>query len=109
VEPFEPRVLPEAFRPWLEDIAERMQCPLDYPAVSAMVGEAAVIGRRVGIRPKRRDDWLVVPNLWGGVIGRPGVLKSPAIQEPLRGPSGDWNTTPAGRMRRRSRHGKLST
>ena len=49
-----------------------------------MVALATVVGRRVGIRPKRKDDWLVVPNLWGGVVGRPGVLKTPAIQEPLR-------------------------
>ena len=84
VELFEPKLLPEAFRPWIEDITERMQCPPDFPAVAAMIAEAAVVGRRVGIRPKRRDNWLVVPNLWGGVVGRPGVLKTPAIQEPLR-------------------------
>jgi putative DNA primase/helicase len=84
VELFEPTLLPEIFRSWIEDIAERMQCPLDFPAVAAMEGLATVVGRRFGIRPKRQDDWLVVPNLWGGVIGRPGVLKTPAIQEPLR-------------------------
>jgi hypothetical protein len=84
VEPFEPNLLPEVFRPWIEDIAERMQCPPDYPAVAAMTAHAAVVGRRVGIRPKRQDDWLVVANLWGGVIGPPGVLKTPAIQEALK-------------------------
>jgi hypothetical protein len=84
VEPFEPRLLPEAFRPWVEDIAERMQCPPDFPAVASMVALATVVGRRVGIRPKRRDDWLVVPNLWGGVIGRPGIMKTPAILEGVR-------------------------
>ena len=25
-----------------------------------------------------------MPNLWGAVVGRPGVLKTPAIQEPLK-------------------------
>jgi hypothetical protein len=84
VEPFEPKLLPAAFRPWIEDIAERMQCPPDFPAVAAIEAEPAVVGRRVGIRPKRYDDWLVVPNLWGGVVGRSGLLKTPAIQEPLR-------------------------
>jgi hypothetical protein len=84
VEPFEPRLLPEAFRPWIEDIAERMQCPPDFPAVSAMVALATVVGRRVGIRPKHLDDWLVVPNLWGGVVGRPGLMKTPAIVEGVR-------------------------
>jgi hypothetical protein len=74
VEAFEPTMLPEAHQPWIEDISERMQCPPDYPAVGSMEGVATVVGRRVGIQPKRRDDWLVVPNLWGGVAGPPGIL-----------------------------------
>jgi hypothetical protein len=84
VEPFAPKLLPDAFRPWIKDIAERMQCPPDYPAVAAMVALATVVGRRVGIRPKRKDDWHVISYLWGGVVGRPEVLKTPAIQEPSR-------------------------
>jgi len=84
VAPFAYDLLPGALRPWIADIAERMQCPPDYPAVAAMVGLAAVVGRQLGIRPKARDDWTVVPNLWGAVIGRPALLKTPAIQEPLK-------------------------
>lgn len=81
---FDPYLLPESFRGWIEDIAERVQCPIDYVAVGAMVPLAAIVGRRVGIRPKQRDDWLVVPNLWGAVIGRPGIMKSPALKEVLK-------------------------
>jgi putative DNA primase/helicase len=84
VESFESKLLPEDFRPWIEDIAERMQCPPDFPAVASMSALATVMGRRVGIRPKQYDDWLVVANLWAAVIGRPGLLKTPAIQEPLK-------------------------
>jgi hypothetical protein len=84
VEPFDLYFLPEAFREWVYDISERMQCPVDFPSVAVMIALADVVGRRVGIRPKRQDDWLVVPNLWGAVVGRPGVLKTPAILEPLR-------------------------
>lgn len=84
VMPFDPGLLPSAVRDWIIDIAERIQCPIDFPAVSVMVALATVIGRKIGIRPKRHDDWTVVPNLWGGVIGRPGVMKTPAIQEPLK-------------------------
>jgi hypothetical protein len=84
VEPFEPRLLPEAFRPWVEDTATRMQCPIDFPAVGAMVALAAVVGRQLAIRPKERDSWTVVPNLWGGVVSRSGLLKSPALADPLR-------------------------
>ena len=84
VQAFDSRLLPESLRGWLEDIAERVQCPIDYVSVGAMIAVAAVVGRRVGIRPKQRDDWLVVPNLWGAVIGRPGIMKSPALTEVLK-------------------------
>jgi hypothetical protein len=81
---FELGLLPEAFRPWVGDIAERAQCPVDFVAVAAVVAAASVLGRQLAIRPKRQDDWTVVPNLWGLVVGRPGVMKSPALQEATR-------------------------
>jgi hypothetical protein len=77
-------LLPEPFAPWLSDIAERMQCPLDYPTVGAIVALASVVGNQISIRPKRHDDWSVVPNLFGAIIGRPGVLKSPALEEAIK-------------------------
>lgn len=80
---FDPDMLPEALRAWVIDIADRMQCPPDFPAVAAMTALSGVIGRRVGIRPKTRDDWLEVANLWGLVIGRPGAMKSPAMGQAL--------------------------
>ena len=83
VAPFDPLLLPLVLRPWVEDIAKRMQCPLDFPAIAAMVALAAVVGRQIGIRPKQWDTWTVVANLWGFIVGRPAVLKTPALQEPL--------------------------
>ncbi|MGB2985217.1 MAG: DUF3987 domain-containing protein [Phycisphaerae bacterium] len=77
-------LLPSSLRPWIRDIAERVQCPPDFPAIASMITTATVVGRKVGIRPKRHDDWLVVPNLWGTAIGPPSVMKTPAIQEPLK-------------------------
>lgn len=81
VESFSYELLPEKLRPWIQDITERMQCPPDFPAIGAIISLSAVVGRQIGIRPKRHDDWLVVPNLWGGVIGRPGIMKSPALDQ----------------------------
>jgi hypothetical protein len=81
---FDPSLLPERLRPWIVDIANRMQCPMDFPAVAAVVVLSSVLGRKIAIRPKRRDTWQVVPNLWGAVVGRPSVLKTPAIQEAMR-------------------------
>lgn len=78
---FQPAMLPESLRAWISDIAERMQCPPDFPAVGAMVALSSVIGRKRIIAPKRYDDWTVVPNLWGCVVGRPGIMKSPALNQ----------------------------
>jgi putative DNA primase/helicase len=83
VMPFDFELLPVRLRPWVEDIANRMQCPPDYLGVTAMTGMAAVIGRKIGIRPQARTDWTVVCNLWALIVGRPGVLKSPAQEAGL--------------------------
>jgi len=84
VDPFQFTLLPNALIPWIRDISERMQCPPDYAAMGAMVTLSAVIGRRVGIKPKALDDWLVVCNLWGVAIGRPSSMKTPALSEILK-------------------------
>ena len=84
VDPFDADLLPVALRAWIVDIAHRMQCPPDFPAVAALVALSGLIGARAVIQPKARDDWHVVPNLWGAVVGRPGVKKSPALSEALK-------------------------
>lgn len=77
-------LLPDAFRPWIEDISERLQCPPDFPALAAMVAAAGVVGCRIGVRPQEHTDWIEMPNLWGLGVGRPGVMKTPAFQEALK-------------------------
>lgn len=77
-------LLPEALRPWIMDEADRMPCPPDFIAVGAMVALGAIIGARCTIKPKSRDSWLIVPNLWGGIVGLPSAKKSPAIGAALK-------------------------
>jgi len=60
-----------------------MQCPPDYPAAAALVALGTVVGKKVQLLPKQHDNWAVVPNLWGFVVGAPGVLKSPATKQAL--------------------------
>lgn len=84
VAPFAPQLLPEALREWVADGAERMQCPQDFGAVGMMVALSSLIGARAVVAPKAHDDWRVVPNLWGLVVGRPGVKKTPALAEVLK-------------------------
>jgi hypothetical protein len=94
VEPFSEKLLPDSFRPLVEDVTERMQVPMDYPAVITMLCLAGSVNRRAVIQPKARDDgWLVVPNPWGGIIGPPGYMKSPVIQlttSPLNQLQAEW-------------------
>jgi hypothetical protein len=80
----DPTMIPEPLRGWIVDVSERMQIPPDFAAAGAVMVAGSLIGRKVGIRPKRRDDWLVVPNLWGAVVGRPALLKSPALAEIMK-------------------------
>lgn len=80
---FNPELLPRQLRGWVQDIAERMNCPLDLVAIPAMVSAGALIGRRIGIRPQRRTSWQEVGNLWGCVVASPGSMKSPAASEAL--------------------------
>lgn len=81
---FDANILPSGFREWITDIAERMQCPIEFLAVGAMVAAGAALGNRIGIQPKQHDTgWVEVPNLWGAIVGRPGVMKTPALSEVL--------------------------
>lgn len=85
VAPFELDMLPEAFREWISDAALRMQCPPDFIAAAVITMLGSLIGTRCSIRPKEfDDDWMVVPNIWGGVVGCPSTLKTPSLQEALK-------------------------
>ena len=77
--PFDYSYLPETLRSYVKDISERMQCPADFAAVGALVMIATIVGRKVGIRPMRHNDWTVILNLWGAVIGNSGIMKSPTL------------------------------
>jgi hypothetical protein len=80
----DPAMLPEPLREWIVDVSERMQIPPDFAAAGAVVVAGSLIGRKVGINPKRYDDWLVVATVWGAVVGRPSLLKSPALTEVMK-------------------------
>lgn len=77
---------PEEMRVWMEAYAEQMQVPIDYLAAPLLVYLGTVIGRKRGIRVRRVTDWVEFPNLWGMIIGKPSLMKSPAMkamQKPL--------------------------
>ena len=80
---FDPRILPGPLRDWVTDIAERMQAPAEFIGVPAMVAAGALAGRKIGVRPQEHTDWHEVPNVWGCIVGRPSVMKSPSMRQAL--------------------------
>lgn len=84
VMPWRGELLPAALQEYVWDVAERTQCPPDFVGVALVVAVSAVVGRKFTIHPKQHDDWMVVPNQWGVIIGRPSAMKTPALKQALR-------------------------
>jgi putative DNA primase/helicase len=85
VQVFSEDLLPDSFRPLVADVTERMQVPMDYAAAVMVLCLAGAVNRRGVIQPKANDTgWVVVPNLWGGIVAPPGLMKSPVIQAVTR-------------------------
>ena len=83
--PFDAKaLLPATLADFVLDEADRMPCSPDYIAAALIVCLGSVIGARCAIKPKRRDDWIVTPNLFGGVVGDPSSKKSPALSTVTR-------------------------
>lgn len=78
------KLLPPILQEWIIDEADRMPCPPDFIAATALVSLGALIGARCAIKPKKFDSWVIIPNLWGGIVGPPSAKKSPAIHEGLK-------------------------
>jgi Bifunctional DNA primase/polymerase, N-terminal len=49
VPPFDPKILPEGSAPWLTDISERMQVPIEFVAVPSMVMFGSLLGNKIGL------------------------------------------------------------
>lgn len=82
--PFHAEMLPFAIRDYVLDVANRQQSLPDFVAVAAIIGLSSLLGRKALIYPKQFDDWVVTPNQWGAIIGRPSAMKSPSMKEALK-------------------------
>jgi hypothetical protein len=81
--PFNEDMLPPALSDYIFEESYRGQCPPDFIAIPAVIGLCAALGNKVKIKPKDHDQWLIVPTLWGMVVGPPGSHKSPAMKKGL--------------------------
>ena len=77
-------LLPDLLRAFVLDTADRMPCAPDFVAAPLLVALGSVIGAKCALKPKRKGDWLVPANLWGGIVGDPSSKKTPAISQVMR-------------------------
>jgi hypothetical protein len=77
-------LLPRVLSEFVHDEADRMPCAPDFVAAALVVALGSVIGARCALKPKRLDDWIVTPNLFGAVVADPSAKKTPAISAVLR-------------------------
>ncbi|WP_026088260.1 DUF3987 domain-containing protein, partial [Bartonella rattaustraliani] len=84
VEPFDPTQVPLSLGSYISDVSDRQQSPIDFVSVATLCALAAVIGNGVRIAPKQHDDWKIVPNLWGAIVGESSIMKTPAMKAALK-------------------------
>ncbi len=80
-------MLPDSLQRYVDNNAERLSVPTEYVAIPTIISLASALGTKISIFPKMYDDWEIVPNLWGAIIGNPSTKKSPALDagiKPLR-------------------------
>ncbi|MES2200011.1 MAG: DUF3987 domain-containing protein [Chlamydiota bacterium] len=74
------QALPEPIVDWMQGLADQMQIPVDFFAVPFLVTIGSIIGRKRALSLRPNTGWFEFPNLWGMLIGRPSVMKSPAME-----------------------------
>lgn len=71
---------------WCQECAASMRIPPDFCCATLVVVLASLIGRKRQIRPEKNNSkWVITPNLWGLIVGRSGLLKTPAMKQVLSG------------------------
>jgi Protein of unknown function (DUF3987) len=71
---------------WCQECAASMRIPPDFCCATLLVVLASLIGRKRQIRPEKNNSkWVITPNLWGLIVGRSGLLKTPAMKQVLSG------------------------
>jgi putative DNA primase/helicase len=75
-EEWSPILLPNELADFVTDEAERMGVQPDGIAAHLLPVLSAACAGRIAMRPKERDSWAVVPNIWMGVVKKSGEKKT---------------------------------
>lgn len=64
---------------WVQGSAMQMQISEDYIIAPFLVSVGSLIGRKRGLELRLGSRWIEFANLWGMCVGRPAMMKSPAM------------------------------
>ncbi|WP_098038691.1 YfjI family protein, partial [Estrella lausannensis] len=64
---------------WAQGVSMQMQISEDYVITPFLVSVGSLIGRKRGLELRPGSRWIEFANLWGMCIGRPAMMKSPAM------------------------------
>ena len=68
-------MMPKLLWDYASNSAERLSVPIEYVAIPLIVSFGSVIGTKLSIYPKMYDNWEVVPNFYGAIVGNPSSKK----------------------------------
>lgn len=77
-------MMPKLLWDYASNSAERLSVPIEYVLMPLMVSLGSLIGSKLSIYPKMYDNWEVVPNFYGAIVGNPSSKKSPSLSEGLK-------------------------
>lgn len=77
-------MMPKTLWDYISNVAQRLSVSNEYVAVPLVVSFGSVIGAKLSICPKMYDDWEIVPNFFGAIVGNPSSKKSPSLSEGLK-------------------------
>ena len=77
-------MMPKLLWDYASNCAERLSVPIEYVLMPVMVSLGSLIGSKLSIYPKMYDNWEVVPNFYGAIVGNPSSKKSPSLSEGLK-------------------------
>lgn len=77
-------MMPKLLWDYASNCAERLSVPIEYVLIPLMVSLGSLIGSKLSIYPKMYDNWEVVPNFYGGIVGNPSSKKTPSLTEGLK-------------------------
>lgn len=75
-------ILPTLFANYVIDVASRISVGPEFVVAPLLAVLGGIVGRRIGLKPKKLDNWTVFPCcLWSCISAPPGSRKSPILGE----------------------------